>query len=157
MGRRIKPGLDSSIYLELGCGETGRATNGITYVGLDRDDHGQDVVWDLEEGLPFCDDQFQKIYSSHTFEHIHPEKIVDLFNECWRVLRPGGELWVIVPHRNSPQAYVPTHLTYFDEKTFKVLAEGHGDCYQSIKPWEITSLVTNDRGDIHCKLTPVKS
>ena len=146
---------ENGYLLELGCGQPHHRRIGYM-LGLDIIDYGQEIVWDLAHGIPLPGDVCAKIYSSHCFEHVKPEAIVDVFNECWRVLRSGGELWVVVPHRNSPQAYVPTHLTYFDEKTFQVLAEGHGDCYTSIKPWKITEIVTNQRGDIHCKLTPVK-
>lgn len=156
MIRRLPISILSEDYVELGCGQNGRAENGITFLGVDREDYGQAVVWDIEQGLPFFDRSIKKIYSSHTFEHIHPEKIVDLFNECHRVLVKGGVLQVIVPHRDSPQAYVPTHLTYFDEKTFRVFEEGHGDCYKNILPWKIETLVTNERGDIHCTMTTTK-
>lgn len=48
------------------------------------------------EGIP--DDFFSYVYSSHLLEHL-TDPITALRN-WWRILRPGGKLIVIVPHRD---------------------------------------------------------
>jgi len=55
-----------------------------------------DYVWDASKRLPFKDNTFSLIYSSHTLEHIPWYKTVDVLKEWKRVLQHGGrlELWV---------------------------------------------------------------
>lgn len=49
------------------------------------------------QALPFDSNSFDVIVSAHTFEHIkHDDKA---FQECARVLKPGGELIIFVPGR----------------------------------------------------------
>lgn|GEM_PF-2648089 len=49
------------------------------------------------QSLPFASNSFDVIVSAHTFEHIkHDDKA---FQECARVLKPGGELIIFVPGR----------------------------------------------------------
>jgi len=49
------------------------------------------------ESLPFADNFFDVIVSSHTFEHIKND--AKALAECARVLKPGGELIIFVPGR----------------------------------------------------------
>lgn len=48
-------------------------------------------------GLPFADDQVDAIYHSHVLEHLGPEQGERMLRECYRVLRPGGILRIVVP------------------------------------------------------------
>lgn len=48
----------------------------------------------LMEGIP--DNCFNTVYSSHILEHI--EKYDVALKNWWRILRPGGNLIVLVPH-----------------------------------------------------------
>ena len=66
-----------------------------------------DVVADLNEFLPFEDTSFDRIYAFHVFEHLH--NWWGCFQECVRVLRPGGILEIRVPDESSRSA-----LTYRD-------------------------------------------
>jgi SAM-dependent methyltransferase len=58
-----------------------------------RNVHRHDVL----KGLPFEDGSVTYIYSSHTFEHFTYEQSLALTKECFRVLRPGGILRIVVP------------------------------------------------------------
>lgn len=49
------------------------------------------------KGLPFGNETVDFIYSSHTLEHFTYEQSLGLAKECFRVLRPGGILRVVVP------------------------------------------------------------
>ena len=42
------------------------------------------------EKLPIPDNSAEIVYSSHTIEHVNDEAAQNLFNEAYRVLRPGG-------------------------------------------------------------------
>jgi len=52
---------------------------------------------DLRRPLPFANNQFEAIYSSHTFEHLYRDQAIALASECCRVLEPDGICRVVVP------------------------------------------------------------
>jgi predicted SAM-dependent methyltransferase len=51
----------------------------------------------LLKGIPFSNNQFEVIYHSQVLEHIPKEKAADFLMECFRVLKPGGIMRVVVP------------------------------------------------------------
>src|SRR3989338_5668159 len=58
---------------------------------------GQSLLRPLE----FADNTFYAVYHSHLLEHL-PKRYVPVFlQECWRVLKPGGILRVVVPDLES--------------------------------------------------------
>jgi len=52
---------------------------------------------DVRKRIPFPDSSVSCIYSSHTFEHFTYEESRAVARECFRVLRPGGVLRIVVP------------------------------------------------------------
>jgi len=52
---------------------------------------------DVKKGLPFADQSAEHIYSSHTFEHFNWDESLAIAKECFRVLKPGGVLRIVVP------------------------------------------------------------
>jgi SAM-dependent methyltransferase len=83
--------------------------------------------WDLPDGdatllAGLADASFQTVYASHVLEHI---RYVDLgLRHWWRVLRPGGRLIVIVPHRDLyekrlrlPSIWNPDHKHFWLPET----------------------------------------
>jgi predicted SAM-dependent methyltransferase len=52
---------------------------------------------DLRKPLPFPDDSFDAIYSSHVLEHFTPDEGAFLLREMTRCLVPGGACRVVVP------------------------------------------------------------
>jgi predicted SAM-dependent methyltransferase len=52
---------------------------------------------DLRRSLPFASNQFDAIYSSHTFEHLYRDQAFALASECCRVLKSNGICRVVVP------------------------------------------------------------
>lgn len=54
-----------------------------------------DLVGCSAEELPFADDSFDLVYSSHVLEHIPDQK--KALREIYRVLRPGGIHFCVVP------------------------------------------------------------
>lgn len=156
-GRPTNQLIEESGYgLEIGCGQAEHRRKEYA-LGMDIEDYGQEIVWDVEQGIPLADNTCAKIYTSHTLEHIHPDKLIDVMNECWRVIQPGKEFWVVVPSVTHERAYTPSHLTYFSIKSFEPFYAPQGDCYtKKIKRWTLISIKLNDRGDIHCRLTAIK-
>ena len=55
------------------------------------------IRWDLRKGIPFPDRTFDCVYHSHVFEHIDRDDALPFLKECFRVLKPGGVLRVVVP------------------------------------------------------------
>ena len=61
-----------------------------------------DIYWDLRLGMPFPNNSVAKIYSSHLFEHLTYTEGQKLMDECLRVLRPGGRLYISEPAYDGP-------------------------------------------------------
>lgn len=62
------------------------------------------LVHDLSKGIPFADGSVDAVYHSHTLEHIDrdfddPKRdaALSFIKDCYRVLKPGGILRVVVP------------------------------------------------------------
>lgn len=51
----------------------------------------------LFKPLPYADDTFQYVFSSHVFEHLPRASLTRLLYELLRVLKPGGTMRVSVP------------------------------------------------------------
>ncbi len=52
---------------------------------------------DVRKRIPYPDASVACIYSSHTFEHFSYEESRAVARECFRVLKPGGILRIVVP------------------------------------------------------------
>lgn len=58
-----------------------------------------DVICDLRRKWPLGSGSAKYIFSEHVFEHFgYPDEIGHVLSECYRVLKPGGVLRVIVPN-----------------------------------------------------------
>lgn len=47
--------------------------------------------------LPFTNNHFTFVYSEHFFEHLFLDEACELFKECFRIMRPGACLRIVVP------------------------------------------------------------
>lgn len=81
------------IFLELGSGAK-KGKNGWVTIDLS----GADISHNLSKGIPLPDATVDRIYTSHLLEHIPYRELVIFLNECFRVLKIGGELSVCVPN-----------------------------------------------------------
>jgi SAM-dependent methyltransferase len=79
--------------LHWGCGPTVAAG----WVNSDRDDHGQDHVGDIRDGLPFDDGTFDHVVSHHALQMLGWPEVISALGELRRVTRPGGWLRLSVP------------------------------------------------------------
>ncbi|MBF0143139.1 MAG: methyltransferase domain-containing protein [Magnetococcales bacterium] len=55
------------------------------------------IYWNVRRGLPFADRGFDLVYHSHFITHLDREDALEVTHECWRVLKPGGIVRVVVP------------------------------------------------------------
>ena len=122
------------VRLDLGCGQRPAAG----FAGVDMYHPAAEYrfnllrfPWPLETG------SVDELRSSHFVEHIpacyvsgssipQDESDIDLwcafFAECWRVLKDGGEMHVIVPYLKSHRAFQdPTHRRFLCEASFNYL------------------------------------
>lgn len=144
--------------LDIGCGDTWRKDNDTEWEGLDIYDFGQKWKFDVEHTdlrELFEPNTFDRVYASHFLEHLSGHRVIKLVNdELVDILKDGGELWAVVPHKDHEKACSLWHMTYWTEFTFRNLLEEvtyHNNEVTKKKLWEITELVTNSRPHIHCK------
>jgi SAM-dependent methyltransferase len=131
-----------SRHLDLGCGTTPHNPYGKPQVyGVDiRDDieailaekgviaHKANLIF---EPIPFEDNFFSSISAIDFLEHV-PRQIclgssneviypfIQLMNEIWRVLQPGGRLLAVTPAYPSPLTFAdPTHVNHIAEGTHR--------------------------------------
>ncbi len=120
-----------TLALDIGCGPKPRNHfNADEVYGLDiRDDlpnkvYMADVIVDK---IPFADSFFDYVTAHDLIEHIpvilySPTRrypFVELMNEIWRVLKPGGKFFSLTPaYPNAAAFFDPTHVNYITEETF---------------------------------------
>lgn len=131
--------------------------------------------------LPYRDGALVGIKAHHVLEHIPRDYfifhwrreasyiearkgLVDVMNECWRVLQPAGQLWIEVPLFPTEEAIAdPTHGSFLVSSTFDyfVVCPRHSDdlghlytCREDhrrmygIKPWALRQRERMNHGRI---------
>jgi SAM-dependent methyltransferase len=113
---------EGGVSLDLGCGFV--KPDG--FIGVDNlsgaeaqivdDERGPDLFLDLNsDTLPFETDSCIEVRSSHFLEHSNLDHI---FEQVFRVLRPGGTFLFVVPYANSAQGMFPGHHIFLTERFF---------------------------------------
>ncbi len=104
--RPAAPDLRGVERIDIGCGAPGERYDGC--FGLDLNPRYEpDLVWDCDLGLPFADGSLSFVNSDNSLEHFHHPFFV--LEECYRCLRSGGRMRVVVPNLQ----YLPTLLLGF--------------------------------------------
>ena len=108
--------------LNLGCGRT-RLPNAL---GIDkyRIEDFVDLILELDiTPYPFKDNSIDEIHCYHVLEHLHdPLKKLE---ELHRILKPGGVIYIRVPHFSSMGAFTDlTHIRPFGYYSFNSLEDG---------------------------------
>ena len=149
------------ILLDLGCGGN---KQGPTWVGMDkRKLPGVDIVHDLEKfPYPIKDESVLTCVSSHVLEHLKPWLTLDIFNEVWRIMKPGGQWAISLPYAGSHGFWQdPTHINGFNETTFLYFdpepAELQGQLnvlyhIYKPKPWKIVHSYWQSNGNLEALL-----
>jgi len=110
VGENRKP-----VLLNLGCGTVHEPG----FINVDAFGN-PDFIWDLEvTPFPWPDNSVDGIQMRHVLEHL--DNWWECFEECARILRPGGFLRIHVPDASSDTA-----LAYRDHKRVFSLASFHG-------------------------------
>jgi SAM-dependent methyltransferase len=119
----VKAASPIGLRIDLGCGFS--KVEG--YVGLDNligirnqtpdDTRGPDVLIDLNHApFPFPDASCEEIHSYHFLEH--SGNLDHVFDESFRVLKPGGLFTFTVPYANSAEGMFPGHSLFLTEVFF---------------------------------------
>jgi SAM-dependent methyltransferase len=80
--------------------------------------------FDLEHGdanvvSQFVKEQFDFVYSSHCLEHMHDPRMTIL--DWWKLVRPGGYLFVVVPDEDLyEQGFFPSRFNDDHKATFTI-------------------------------------
>jgi len=109
------------IIVNLGCGKT--RIPGSTGVDVVKIKNYVDIVHDLDvTPYPFKNNSIDEVHLYHVLEHLHePIKKVE---EIHRILKPGGLLYLRVPHFSSVGAFMDiTHVRPFSVYSFDCFAK----------------------------------
>lgn len=84
--------------VNIGCGTTYHKN----WVNIDYSSDSNFVLeHDLSKGIPLETETVDFLYNSHILEHFSKESAKELLNECFRVLKPGGIIRVVIPDLKS--------------------------------------------------------
>jgi ubiquinone/menaquinone biosynthesis C-methylase UbiE len=120
-----KKKVTAPLKLDIGCG----ANKKEGFTGVDQYKMaGVDIVCDLRKKWPFEDNSVDEVHCSHFIEHLTnlggAWERVKFFNELHRVLKPGAQATIILPHWASNRFYGdPTHKEPFSEMGFYYLSK----------------------------------
>ncbi len=94
MSRVPTKASDGAILLNIGCGSRfHRSWNNVDFGSSDP----SVIAHDLTQGIPFRDCSFDAVYSAHFVEHVDRAVARFILRECFRVLKTGGRLRIVVP------------------------------------------------------------
>jgi hypothetical protein len=108
-----------------------------------------DAEVDITRPLPFPDGSADVVFAEHTVEHVTPQQAWGFFEECKRILKPGGVIRIAVPSAEQIAERSTPHYEHFlfqrgfsesptGPAAIKAIIFGHG--HQAI--WSQKSLVT---------------
>ena len=112
---------------------------------------GIDIVCDIQKGLPFEDNKFERVIADYVLcQILEPQTFKFVMNEIWRILKPDAYLEIRVPDARYPAAFQdPMDCRRFVRETFDYFNKDH---YRykvfnyGFKPWTIES-VQRERDD----------
>lgn len=109
--------------LDVGCGI--RKYPGA--VGVDRNPGSNaDVLCDLDLfPYPFRTSCFDQVRAVHVIEHV--ADVIRTMEEFHRLLRPGGEVFIVTPHYTDFSSFCdPTHRWHLNSFSFRYFGQDHG-------------------------------
>ena len=148
------------LRLVLGCGAAPLSNS----TNHDRTLHSEyvDIAWDLNDlPWPFKDESYEAIVAKAVFEHLYHDLLTSV-NECWRILKPGGALYMKLPAWNNEISYQdPTHKWFYSPRVFEYFDPdtplGKKYWFYTDKKWKIRSIGMYNSGhtSIHGSLQKV--
>jgi SAM-dependent methyltransferase len=118
--------VEKARSLNLGCGSDIRpSSERMTWVNLDIAAlPGVGVVHDIEQApWPLEDASFDHVRCEMILEHM---EYVPVIREIHRILKPGGSVFIVVPHFTSRNNFIdPTHKKLFSIRTFEFFTKNN--------------------------------
>lgn len=109
----LKVNAAKSNYINLGCGPI--VTKGMINIDFFFE-KGIDYGADLRYPLRIPSESIDGIICEHTFEHLDYSSDLQMFQECYRILKPGGVFRIILPDLSLfLKAYVNNDENWFKE------------------------------------------
>lgn len=113
-------------YLDIGCGPNTHEA----FINLDYGWRpGVDICWDLKQDLPLNDNTLKGVFTEHCLEHLPLEMADSVLQECFRLLRPGGVIRLVVP---DGQLYLERYAQILNGDTDLPLPYSEGLNYSGI-------------------------
>jgi predicted SAM-dependent methyltransferase len=113
-------------YLEIGCGPN-------THAGFIHMDYAWrshiDLCWDVTKGIPLESETLAGVYTEHCLEHLPFAAVDQVLAECYRLLKPGGTIRIIVP---DGQIYLSRYVEIMNGRTDVELPYASDDSYKSL-------------------------
>lgn len=93
------------------------------------------ICHDLNKSpYPFKNDSVDFIFCSHTLEHLKEPEL--FFNECYRIMKNGARLHIVVPHYKHPWAYSNFgHRGFYEPNAIDNVTVEHGHIVK--KPFKL--------------------
>lgn len=142
---RKLPQIDftNEIFLDIGCANKKMAG----FIGIDNVDYGQEIIWDIRDGIPFPDNSVDKVYTSHLMEHLTNKEGKAFTEDVLRVLKPGGIFFSKMPSINHYGAFYPDHESFWNESRVTSLANP-----ENMPGWEIIVNTTTEQEELQFEL-----
>ncbi len=106
--------MKKKIKLNLGCGKDIKKN----FINIDFYKHPNtkiDLVTNLGKKMPFKDCSVDYIYSSHLLEHLTWNEGERLINDCFRILKKGGKIRLLLPDFNKIfKCYINNDIKFFE-------------------------------------------
>ena len=136
--------------LDIGCGENRHNE----FIGIDKRklDYSDDFVRHDVENIPwpFMKESCSVLLFNQSIEHIKPWLMIDLMDECWRVLELEGLLVIVTPYGTSKRAIQdPTHANLWVQETIFYFVPGNKlyDIYRP-KQWKVEVFTFHPESDL---------
>jgi predicted SAM-dependent methyltransferase len=132
-------------HLNIGCGKLHEKSNSeVEWINIDRaKEVNPDLCIDFTKGLPFEDNEIDFIKAMCCLGQVESNQdFLFVMNELWRVLKPGGRLWIYLPHKDYSNAWQdPFNQRRFTEHTIAGFDETNPqyrnhNSYYGFKPWK---------------------
>jgi len=84
---------------------------------------GVDICWDLNKfPYPFTDNSVDYVLMKHVLEHL--DDVIRVIEEVYRILKPYGQVEIIVPYFRHKNAFTdPTHKHFFTEDSMNYFTD----------------------------------
>ena len=99
-------------YINIGCGKKFHTS----WENVDMVSHSAHVKKaNLLKGIPYPSNSFDVVYHSQVLEHFPKDKAPHFIAECYRILKPGGTIRIVVPDLQNIIEEYQSHLKALQE------------------------------------------